>query len=518
MSTQMIAAQKYLAARRQPQLRIQYQWILFAILIIGFFFIRFNVFPYGFKFNTVFFDEAVNVIVGENALAGDYSRNAIAWTFGSYLFPYTAGLAEMSGGYEGLRLWIALLNCAMLGCVAATTWRLFGGTAALWALCWIGFMGASINMGQLAVYDSTGMPLMAGALMAIVYGCYASGWRQRGWFVAAGCLAAFSVLSKYIGIAFVLPLFLSGFILLLSFRRSWSSVLALFYALIPFVCILLSYGLANRDALITVFSNRNTLLFAQGTPEGILSIVMEEIGILTGLALLGVAAAIVRQRQQRHVKGLRGWFVVLLVFTFVASLYIVPLYQLLTLNVQSLWKHTLYAAMFMTPLAAYGCVRLFVWLQSREALRLLATIAFAGIMVWHISSGLDRNWEFQNGWPNATAPVSFLQTQSITPETRILAEQSWVYDYYVGLGPYTSSDIWLDTFQLAGMDDTQLEAELRARQFDYVIFDDFYTAALNARIEARLREMSYVLVYTDNRPQAYLRPHFRIYKYVEAGA
>lgn len=68
---------------------INREWPLLALLVVAAFLVRFSVEPV----NTIFYDEAVNVTLGQEALAGDFSQNATTWTFGSYLYPMTAGAA-----------------------------------------------------------------------------------------------------------------------------------------------------------------------------------------------------------------------------------------------------------------------------------------------------------------------------------------------------------------------------------------------------------------------------------------
>ncbi|MGQ9886924.1 MAG: glycosyltransferase family 39 protein, partial [Aggregatilineales bacterium] len=229
-------------------------WLLFALLIVAAFLVRFSVEPV----NTVFYDEAVNATLGREALAGDFSQNATAWTFGSYLYPLTAGVANAVGGEVGLRLWSAALSLTTLVSVFGTTLRLFGLQAALWAGLLFGLAGGSISLGQLAVYDTLSAPLLALALLCMARAAFAGERAGRRYLLAAAALYSLSALSKYIALLYFLALLLSGLALLLARRQP---LRPLFTVFAPVVLLILgAYLLLNYEALLLMFTNSGTLL------------------------------------------------------------------------------------------------------------------------------------------------------------------------------------------------------------------------------------------------------------------
>lgn len=487
-----------------PQVRGTIEVVVFLLLLVVTFLLRFSVEP----FNTLFYDEAVNATLGREILGGDFSQNATAWTFGSYLYPFTAAIANQLGGEVGLRLLSAVLSTISTGLVFFTALRLFNAHTALWAMALFGLAGGSISLGQIAVYDTLGLPFLALALFFIVSSVFEQGPKQIVFLIAAGVAASLSVLSKYIGVLFLPTLFLVGLTLYLSRQQSIRSLFLIFAPVS--MAILGTYFLLNREALISLLTNRNTLLFVPEDRLFIMRTVILEIGGLALGAVVGLYFAYQKAfSQPERPSPLARRLLLVLAPVLFAAMFAAPLYQMLSENIQSLWKHNIYTSVFLTPLAAYALANLIPLIRSdrfrtRVSLRIVYALAVFSFLYWFVNTGLDRNWGLQHSWPNISGALQYLKTQTIDLDTRILAEQSAVYEYYFDLGA-NDRDVWSNTFYMEYRDLQGLDAMLKGiadHYFDYVILDDYYTPDENPVLEQALAENGYSVVFREADPQS----------------
>lgn len=486
---------------------------IFALLMLAIFLLRFSAEP----FNTVFYDEAVNATLGLEIWAGDFSQNATAWTFGSYLYPFVAGAANQVGGETGLRFLSAALSTISAIFVFLTTLRLFHIQAALWATALFGLAGGSISLGQLAVYDSLGLPLLTAAIYCMVQSAFHKRRARHLHLLGAAVCFSLSVLSKYIGILFLPALMLVGILLYLS-REDFPAILPIFTVFFLVVSLILGvYFVLNFDALLTMLRGRDTLLYVASSRREIIDTFVLEIGIILPLSIIGLFFLRLAPFYRRgFVRRDRVHLLMLLLGAFFASTFTVQVYQMWSENVQSLWKHTLYTAVFLAPLAGLALTR--VIQKSRESnsrktifYRVAVALVITVMLAWFIEYGMGRNWGFQHSWPNVRNTVNYLAysfkekygAEKPARDTRILAEQSAVYEYYFDLGA-NDRDVWSNTFYMEYRGYQGLDAMLvgiRDRYFDYVILDDYYTPDKNRMLEDALTASGYTLAYVDPEPQ-----------------
>jgi 4-amino-4-deoxy-L-arabinose transferase-like glycosyltransferase len=134
---------------QESQFEITLESGLFLFLALIIFLIR----AYNVNYNTLFLDEAINAVIGEDLLAGVYDRGAMAFHFGSYLYPALAATVDQIGGVTALRIASALTSTIAAVFIYLSTRPIFGRNSALFAMLLFGFSGAAVNMGQLAVLD-----------------------------------------------------------------------------------------------------------------------------------------------------------------------------------------------------------------------------------------------------------------------------------------------------------------------------------------------------------------------------
>ncbi|MGQ9886923.1 MAG: hypothetical protein ACUVSX_00395, partial [Aggregatilineales bacterium] len=184
-----------------------------------------------------------------------------------------------------------------------------------------------------------------------------------------------------------------------------------------------------------------------------------------------------------------------------------PLYQVVSGNIQSLWKHLVFTTLFLAPTAGLGIEQLVR--QARQAgrfalaLRLgIAVLLIVGIGSF-VKAGMDRNWGLQHSWPNVTGAIEHLRGLDWNLDMRVLAEQAAVYEYYFDLGP-NDRDVWSNTFYMEYREHRGLQAmfaSIADRYFTHVILDDYYTPEKNQVLEAALLAHGYTEVYRDPQPQ-----------------
>jgi hypothetical protein len=181
-----------------------------------------------------------------------------------------------------------------------------------------------------------------------------------------------------------------------------------------------------------------------------------------------------------------------------------PVYQILTSNIRSVWKAAYASLIFLAPLAGYMMARVIEWIRQLNRTRLAAALLVTLLVVSWIGYDLDRNWGFQNSWPNASGAIDYLRQQGLSKDSRVLAEAGAVYEYYFypdfGLdGRRIWTDTWFMDYQgLQGI--SAMSAAIADRYFDFVVLDDNYTPDVNVQVEAALQQAGYRLDYREVQP------------------
>jgi len=482
-------------------IRVHFGYGIFLILLIAVFGVRFA----GSSDNTIFYDEAVNITLGWEAVSGDFTQDATSWIFGSYLYPMLAGTVHHYTGDFGIRLLTALLNITSVILIFFLTLNLFDHRSALWAMLIFGLNGANISLGQLAVYDSLGLPLMTAAFYCVIQAGLSKSNKTNSYLFFAGIALGLSILTKYIGLLFLPALFWIAIVHFLWHKQSLKPILLIFFPIT--LLILSSYYLWNQEDLLTLWTQQQMLLFYPGEKWTILRSYLANAGVTLIFSLIGVSLLPSFQNPDMPIvmPKLKSFL-----YLFLGLATMVAVYQIFAENIQSLWKHAVYSTLFFAPFAGFGVSRLmskglYIFGQRNGNIpyRLLGSFLSAVGLIWFIQYGLSQNWGLMNSWPNLSGANSYLQSQSISLDTRILAEESAVYEYYNDFGAY-DRDIWSNTFYMEyrgfkGVD--AMVAGIRDHYFDIVILDDYYTAETNQLIREALMQNNYKQVYQDPYPQ-----------------
>jgi 4-amino-4-deoxy-L-arabinose transferase-like glycosyltransferase len=466
-------------------------------------------------YNTLFVDEAIYVTGGRDLLAGLNDRHILAWFGGSFIYPTVSALAANLAGDVGVRLLSALLTTVTAIFVYLTTRKLFNRQVALWAILIFGLSGGSISLGQLAVYDVLMLPFLAVALFCLVTATRLD--RRAAWaYLLFGALAySAAALAKYTAIFYLPALCLTATALYI-IRRRWRGIVSLIiFFVVPVLLILGAYILTYYQDVIQVFTGQQG--FQAASPLAVASNISDEIGVATLVALLGLFAVILSAWRDSLatpatvVTTLSGYFrpkhkgrlvfvtgAALILFASFLSL---PLYQILTSNIRSVWKATYASLIFLAPLAGYMLAKAIERIQQLKRARLVATALVTLLVVSWISYDLDRNWGFQNSWPNVSGAIDYLRQHGLTKDSHVLAEGGAIYEYYFysdfGLdGRHIWTDTWFMDYK--GLQGTQaMTAAIADHYFNFVVLDDNYTPDVNPHIDEALSQAGYVTDYRN---------------------
>jgi 4-amino-4-deoxy-L-arabinose transferase-like glycosyltransferase len=471
--------------------------IAIVVLLLA---IAFGVRSTNLTYNTLFVDEAIYVLVGQEVWQGQFEQRATSWMYGSYLYPALAAGLDAIGGVSGLRLASAVMGTLAAAVIFLATISLFDNRAALWAVLAFALTPVSINLGQFAVQDALAVLLLCIALFCLVKASCSNGALESVFLQSAAVTFVLATAAKYFVALYLPAALLAAAACYLAQNRPARQLLSRF--LLP-VCVALCIYAAYHHADLWVLFN-GPFGVQHAMPAVIATTIWNELGLISVLALGGLAFLAWEYRRQGSGATWRRvalWSVLipLLVVAFFAG----TLYHLLAANVHSAWKHTVYSLVFLAPPAGYTAARLVAavdGLKGRRALagRLAGAALTSVVLVWFAQSALERGWGFQHSWPNVSGVVTHLRTSGYSPNQRVLAEGAHVYQYYLGRG--ATADAWQDTWyveygELRG--EAALLAAVRDGWFDTVILDDFYTPGLRARLEPALRDAGYRITYEE---------------------
>jgi len=496
----------------QHQQEIPYRFTLelgiISALLFGIVIMQINTLNY----NTLFLDEAINVVIGDGFLQGDFSRNAMTFHFGSYLYPVLAAFANKAGGVFALRLMSTILICVATVLVYFTTRKLFGRRAGLLGILLFLFSGTILNLSQLAVYDTLAIPFLAASYLLLVT-AITSADSQKKLLLAASACALLSVLSKYIGLLYLPALFLTALLLLLLRGMRLTEALRVLtkFFVLPLAVGLSLYGAYYRTELSRVFEEQG---YSPASQVQILTYLVREIGPVLLLAMIGVvllAYSVLRNWNQNSQTAIQdswagfNWgnlprtsrvllfiLTLLMVLAWLAS----PIQQWLTSNSRSLWKNSAYSLVFLVPAAGYLVAAVMEALRSRgwlaNSLGLLSVCAF---FFYFANHALDSNWTFQKSWPNIEGAVAYLRESGLNNDSLVIAEDMDVYEYYFD-SDISNRRVWNSFWYMEHEGLTGHEGALAAIRDgapDFIIVNDYYFPGIRRQIDSLLADAGYVV-------------------------
>lgn len=456
------------------------------------------------EYNTLFVDEAIYARIGEAILIGQDPSDALGFMFGSFFYPALSAVASDVGGIIAMRALSAVLTLIAALYVFLTARRLFGQTAAFWALFLFALSGPGISLGQQAVYDVLAVTFLA----ASMYYTIVAAQRNRGeekYYVIAGICFALAILAKYITIAY-LPA-LAAFALAVRLRHRGRPTLfsrpSWLLAFCTLLIILSPYLFYNLPQIQQTFSGQFS---TQVAPRGeIILTMLFDIGLVMFMAVIGLWICISEIAQMIKVRGLNAIIFWVVAIALGLSLFALPIYHLATSNIRALWKHEVFALVFLSPIASVVTARLLntFWKGSGRysfEKRVLSAVLLIVGCLWFVRGAFIMNSNFQNSWPSvARATEHAERILRLQPDDFVLASGATIYEYYL-FPDQPDPNRWQDTqgFQYNGVwgEAGMLDA-VRRCALDAVILDDYYTPEINTLLQPELTAAGYRVDFED---------------------
>lgn len=352
-------------------------------------------------FNGPYLDESDYLYVGR-VLRSNTAWNTYTYVFSSHLPLRILGFGEEAGGLLGARALAALLGLCSLGFFFGATRRLFDSTpVAAWAVLLLALLASHVFISKFATYDIVCFFFFTASMWMLVEGLR---HRTFGWLrcLLASVLFGVAVLSKYVVIIHAPVL-----ALIVAVRRP--RLLAA--ALLPCAALLTLYTYRHWPDLQVLYqgqilhaharnSSRLHILYTAALYTGPLLVLA-----LAGLAMQAARTGVVWRAIRTHC------FLLLLAMPLIAM-------HVRSADIVSMFKHMVYPAAMLTPLAAWFLHRLS---RRRMALACAITGALAGI-------GLYQTRQMERSFPDLRPMVSYLQDR-LSPNTTILTEEGYVFRY-----------------------------------------------------------------------------------------
>lgn len=512
--------------RRQHQqdetnIQITYEHLLFIVGLIVIFFLRLS----NLNYNTLFLDEAINALVGEDYLAREFGRHALQYHFGSYLYPVLAGTLNELGGVIALRFGAAITTTAASIFIYLATRFVFDERAAFFAMLLFGLTGASISLGQLAVYDSLSIPFLALSLYLVIHHAWNDERAPYILLASSGAMIA-AILAKYIGLIYFPAVLITGFVLCIARDRPVQTTIKSYfiYWLIPAGTILGAYGIYNYSDLVQVATQQG---FTAAKSAEIIAVTLREIGPAIALAMAGAIIIFLHllrlrdnanleldQRQGSlfyHRPGLYRVAISLILLLVIISFLAAPIYHILDYNIRSLWKNLVYSLIFLAPLGGYFLSSIIGIGEriSERPTRLVALLVLFVLTVLFVGYSLDLHDSHKYGWPNVENLVTYLKGAGLNQNSRVFAEAAPIFEYYHNMDTSDRliwSSAWYGYYQVSEIPGREteilegpevIELGIQNQFYDFVIVDDYYAPGTRQRLDPVLAEAGYQVTYDE---------------------
>lgn len=430
------------------------------------------------QYSTAYMDESVYVLYGRMFLARHFEApldSPLRWSFGWYLWPMIAALADRVGGITAVRAIAATGGTVAVMAVYGFARRLYGIATALGTAAVFAVMAPAVMASRIATRDAGVIVFFAAGLWIFARAWYEKG--RWGWLISAACLFC-AFLCKYI-VAIYFP-----FLVLLALWRGWRPLL-LFCTPLTAACAgywtnywyelkyLVAYGTSygslrgsGRQAWDLYFSRRLDLW------------------LIALLALLGLFAS-------KRKTSLLLWL----------GAAVGLLFQWRTRADYDFWKHAVYPLIFLTPVAIHAVVaaaqRVFRSQAKQTLSGVLAIVVLAGCVV---VLGKSAQYDQLVFWPNVEPALAYFEGR-LPNSARLLVDDS-VFRYY--FHPMLRQWQIADPFYFRYGQDQGLRAYSRAADdgwFDYIVLDGGMgseAASMDAAIAGHLSRYKTVLEMRDS--------------------
>ena len=398
------------------------------------------------QYSTAYMDESVYVVYGRMFLSRHFESplaTPLQWTFGWYLWPAMAAIADRLGGLIALRELAALLGSVTVAAVYGFANRVFSKAVGLGTAAVMAVLAPAVLVSRIATRDSGSICFFALGLWAL-----ARAWdedRKRDWMWAgAAFFAAF--LCKYL-VAIYFPL-----LVLATLRQGRKAFLCFSLPLFLACCGYIAWNANDLVHLLRYGSSYNALR----APSAIAARIYLW-GRWDFLLLCIPALAVLAFRQWRS-RAVLLWLGVIAILLF----------QWKSRADYDYWKHVNYALLFLAPMAVAGIILVVQKIQAANhgaqmAWGLCSVLALvAGVSVLGQAQSVER-FVF---WPNTEPILAFFENR-LTSGDRVLVDDT-VFRYYFQSTLHQSQIV--DPMSLPP-DAQPVKEAIQNHAFTYIILD-----------------------------------------------
>jgi|GEM_PF-1881580 len=404
-------------------------------------------------YNTAYMDESVYVVYGRMFLAHHFEApldTPLQWTFGWYLWPAMAAIADRIAGLIGLRELAAVLGTVTVAATYGFASRVFSRPVGLASAAVMAVLGPAVLISRIATRDSGSVCFFALALWA-----FASAWQEnkkRHWALASLFLLA-AFLCKYL-VAIFFPA-----LVILALMKGKKPVFL--FALPLSAACAIYWGMYSKDLLHLLRYGSGYGSLRAPDAWGIYIFARWDFFLL---AWLGVLAFGTRTWRSRAAWLWAGAFILLAVQWKMRADF-------------DYWKHVNYALLFLVPLAAAGVLFLIRQFLPQD---------LGGQLIWGVAIvaalaagagwlGKVQSFEQFVFWPNVDPVVAYFEGR-LTPQDKVLVDDT-VFRYYFN-PPLRQGQI-VDPMYFAYQDtagthlagNAAYKAAVTEKAFNYIVLD-----------------------------------------------
>lgn len=375
--------------------------------------------------NTAFTDEALYLWAGHlewaHWLEGVQIPPFAAYFSGSpVVYPPLGAIADSIGGLTGARLFSMACMLGVTCLLWATASRLFGKSAGFFAAALFAFLGPTLKLSSFATYDAISMFLMATAAWCAVH---AGPRKEVGrWMAGGACALVLSNAAAYssaiIDPVVILLVLLTGWPLP-SAKLAASRAAAYSAYVVAVLIMLFTLG----GGLYAVGIDQTVLTRAEGadSPSRVLGLAAGWIGIVVALAVVGVIAGLICERERPRI---------VLLATLAGAALLVPAEQARIHTAVSLDKHADFGAWFAAIAAGYAISRL-TGFRGQKLVRVCAVGAMSVALLYPVRLGFTQAQSLFAAWPNSTPFTRALRPLAVGTTGNMLIETPSIAEYYL---------------------------------------------------------------------------------------
>ncbi len=360
-------------------------------------------------YNSVFIDEAFQITLGKELLAGGPCPGCPHHTGSVMIWPAMAAVADRVGGIHAVRLLNVLIGLALVAVVYETGAILFGEALGLIAAVLFLSAGQTLYLMKLGTYDMLAAFFLGSSFLMFV----AAARRDTGWRSSAAVLVGATALFLAAITKYILPVFVPALVLYVLFTQGWRRTLL--WCVVPLVVLGSLYlGFDRFAPRAQVVGQVETYANIKVSLETIFDWAFRWIALALVLAVFGAF-------HPRH--GKTAIALILLSLPIVA-LHVISRAQ------QSVNKNMIFSLIFLAPAAALGVdqlARIFSFGSKQRAVRAFFTAAIL-VVVW--AYGLFNLRWLERQYPDVTPVIDFFDRKGRDGMT--VAFNGWdgvIYEY-----------------------------------------------------------------------------------------